>query len=195
LVDLVELQSIAYIAQVIGVAGTLTAAFIGVRSYINSNKRAEEDKHKELETRSRELQTRQAQMFMNIYNQTTTKDFTTAYNIFSSNEWKNYKEYRELMKKKEVVGAFTILGMYWEGLGVLVREGYLDIRLVALLICGMTRYFWEKLLPIIDEARVDMGFVRWMSETEYLYDELMKYLDKHPELSTEIKKGLTSMAK
>jgi hypothetical protein len=59
----------------------------------------------------------------------------------------------------------------------------------------MTRYFWEKLLPIIDEARVDMGFVRWMSETEYLYDELMKYLDKHPELSTEMKKGLTSMAK
>jgi hypothetical protein len=29
-----------------------------------------------------------------------------------------------------------------------------------------------------------MGFPRWMSETEYLYDELMRYLEKHPELKT-----------
>ena len=195
MIDLALLQSVSYIAQVIGVAGTLTAAFIGVRSYINNNKRAEENKHKELETRNRELQTRQAQMFMNIYNQTTTKDFTTAWNIYSAHEWKNYKEYSELIKKKEVVNAFTILGMYWEGLGVLVREGYLDIRLVALLICGMTRYFWEKQIPIKDDARVELGFERWMSETEYLYDELRKYLDEHPELSTGMKKWPTSMAK
>jgi len=78
--------------------------------------------------------------------------------------------------------------MYWEGLGVLVKEGFLPIRLVALLLTGGTRSFWEKLKPIKDEARVDMGYVRWMSETEYLYDELLRYLDKHPELSTEYKK-------
>ena len=29
-----------------------------------------------------------------------------------------------------------------------------------------------------------MGFPRWMSETEYLYGELMRYLEKHPELKT-----------
>jgi hypothetical protein len=82
--------------------------------------------------------------------------------------------------------------MYWEGLGVLVKERYLDIRLVALLICGMTRNFWEKLIPIKDEGRVQLGFARWMSETEYLYDELLKYLVEHPELSTELKKWPTS---
>jgi hypothetical protein len=51
----------------------------------------------------------------------------------------------------------------------------------------MTRSFWEKLKPIVDEARVDMGYVRWFSEAEYLYDELLRYLDKHPELWTELK--------
>ena len=55
---------------------------------------------------------------------------------------------------------------------------------------GRTRSFWEKLKPIKDEARVDMGYMRWMSETEYLYDELLRYLDKHPELSTEFKNPL-----
>jgi hypothetical protein len=141
MVDLAELQAIAYVAQIIGVVGTLTAAFIGVRSYINSNKRAEEAKQKELETRDRELQTRQAQMFMNIYQQTTTKDFTSAYNSFLSNQWMNYSEFREQIQKKEFRNDFSILGMYWEGIGVLVKEGFLPIRLVALLETGMTRAF------------------------------------------------------
>lgn len=63
----------------------------------------------------------------------------------------------------------------------------MGIKLIALLICGMTRYFWEKLIPTKDEGRVDMGCGRWMSETEYLYVELLKYLNKHPELATEVK--------
>ena len=133
------------------------------------------------------LETRQAQMFMNIYQQTTSKDFTSAYNKFISSQWENYSESRELFQKKEFADDFYILGMYFEGLGVLVKEGYLPIRLVALLLTGMTRSFWEKLKPIMDEARVEMGYVRWFSETEYLYDELLRYLDKHPELWTELK--------
>jgi hypothetical protein len=43
------------------------------------------------------------------------------------------------------------------------------------------------LKPIKDEAKVDFGFVRWFSETEYLYNELMKYIDEHPNLWTELK--------
>jgi len=62
LVDLVTLQSMAYIAQVVGVAGTLIAAFIAVRSYTNVNKRTEESKKKEQETRDRELETRRLQL-------------------------------------------------------------------------------------------------------------------------------------
>ncbi len=64
MVELAQLQAAAYIAQITGVIGTLTAAFIAVRSYIAANKRAEEAKKKEQETRDRELETRQAQLFM-----------------------------------------------------------------------------------------------------------------------------------
>jgi hypothetical protein len=92
------------------------------------------------------------------------------------------------MQREDFQEAFTIIGMYWEGIGVLVKEKFLDIRLVALMLCRNTRFFWEKLKPFVDEARVNMGYERWMSETEYLYNELLKYLDEHPELSTEFKK-------
>jgi hypothetical protein len=193
MVELVDLQAAAYVAQIIGVIGTLTAAFIAVRSYVNANKRAEEAKRKEQETREMELktqrqnlETRQAQMFMNIYSQTTTKDFTAAWNMFTSANWKNYEEYKKIIKDKEFVDKFTIIGMFYEGLGVLVRKGYLDIELVAFLLCGMTRYFWEKLIPIKDEYRAEAGYSRWFSELEYLYTELMKYLEAHPELDTRI---------
>jgi len=58
------------------------------------------------------------------------------------------------------------------------------MRLIALLITGMTRQYWENWIPIIDEARLRFSFPRMMSEAERLYNELMKYLDEHPELKT-----------
>jgi hypothetical protein len=80
------LHAMAYVTQMVGVAGTLIAAFIGVRTYINTNKRTEEAKHKEQETRDHDLQTKQAQMFMNIYNQVTTKEFSNILKICSKHQ-------------------------------------------------------------------------------------------------------------
>jgi len=41
--------------------------------------------------------------------------------------------------------------------------------------------FWEKFEPIIQDMRSSLTS-RSMTETEYLYNELVKYLDEHPEL-------------
>ena len=171
MVDLALLQSVSYIVGALGVG---VAAFYYVMTL-----RAQQTNMKAT------LETRQAQMFMNIYQQTTTKEFASAYRTYISSEWKNYDEYHELVQKKEYFDQYMIICMYFEGLGVLVKEGFLPIRLVALLLTGMTRSFWEKLKPINDEIRVKAGYVRWMSETEYLYDELIKYIGEYPELVTE----------
>ena len=135
-------------------------------------------------TQRQQLETRQAQMFMGIYTQITTKEFTSAFWRIMGSNCSNYEEYRELSRDPEFQNSGHIVGTYYEGVGVLVREGLLVIRWVALLICGMTRMFWEKMKPAIEEGRRAMGFPRWMSETEYLYGELMRYLEKHPELKT-----------
>jgi len=190
LVDLAEIQAAYYMVAATGVL--IAAVFYILNLRISQRNQELMLKAQEQSARAQQqtLETRQAQMFMNIYQQTTSKDFTSAYNKFISSQWENYSESRELFQKKEFADDFYILGMYFEGLGVLVKEGYLPIRLVALLLTGMTRSFWEKLKPIVDEARVDMGYVRWFSEAEYLYDELLRYLDKHPELWTELKNPL-----
>ena len=155
-----------------------TAAVIGVRGYLQSNKRAEE-------ARKRELETRQAQMFMNIYQQIITKEFVDAWRkVYEDSNWSNYAEFQELWREKGFRDSFNIVGTYFEGIGVLVKEGPLPIRMVALLMCGMVLSYWEKVAPIIGEARRVMGFSRFLSESEYLYVELVKYIGGHPELQT-----------
>jgi hypothetical protein len=59
-----------------------------------------------------------------------------------------------------------------------------DIRLVAELIAGTTRKFWEMHEPIIVEVRKLTEQPRFLSETEYLYNRLMKYMEEHSELKT-----------
>jgi len=183
LVDLSEIQAVYYM---VAATGVLVAAVY----YIYNMRISQRNSALALKTQQQTLETRQAQMFMNIYQQTATKEFSSAYNTFLSYEWKNFDEFRELCQKKEILDQFQILAMYWEGIGVLVREGFLPIRLVALLITGMTRSFWEKLNPIKVDMRVNLGWVRWMSETEYLYDELLRYIREHPELATELRNPL-----
>jgi hypothetical protein len=177
LVELATLQAVSYIMGSIGV-------FVAAIYYVFNMRATLHVRQEANRTQRQQLETRQAQMFMGIYIQITTKEFTSAFWRIIDSNWSNYEEYRELSRDPEFRNAAMIVGTYYEGVGVLVREELLDIRWVALLICGMTRMFWEKIEPAIEEVRRAMGMPRWMSETEYLYDELMRYLEKHPELKT-----------
>jgi len=68
--------------------------------------------------------------------------------------------------------------------GFLVRFRLLDIRYIAYLASWPTRMYWEKYKPIIEDIRRLQNAPRADSESEYLYNELMKYLEKHQELKT-----------
>jgi len=132
------------------------------------------------------LETRQAQMYMQIYSEShNDPSFIDAMTIVNELEIHTYEEFQRAREDENVKKALSRVGMFYEGLGVLVKESYVSIRLVALLITGLTRSWWEGIYkPWIEDGRVKMNFRRWMSEAEYLYDELMKYIEEHPELKT-----------
>ena len=73
---------------------------------------------------------------------------------------------------------------FYEGIGVMVKEGFLSMRLVALSWAGAIRVFWEKFEPIMGDLCEYYDYPRLWSETIYLCRELMKYMDEHPELKT-----------
>ena len=173
---------------------TLTTMFggigVGVAAiyYILTLRNSQKTQELALKAQQQTLETRQAQMFMNIYDKTSSKEFQTAWQRVVMTPWSTYKEFMELNKQPEFMEASSTVGMFYEGLGVLVKEGLIDIRFVALLICGMTRAYWEKFLPILGDGRRSAGFSRWYSEADYLYWELLRYLKEHPELDTRIEK-------
>jgi hypothetical protein len=165
--DLALLQSVSYIAGALGVC-------VAAGYYITNIK---------AQNRNRE-----AQLFMSITNQSfNNPNWNKAYMTVTRAKWSSAKEFIELNgypNETEFNNALSLLVGFFEGLGVFVREGLVDIRLVALLMTGYTKEFFEKFAPYLEEVRVSYGMPRMMSETEYLYHRLMKYLEEHPEIKT-----------
>ncbi len=199
MVEQVTFQTIYQFLQTMGI-------LVGVFYYImtiRTNQRNQEIalKNQELTLQSQELtrksqeqalETRQAQLFMNIYNQSfANREWLNAYNKVMSTHWDDYDEYITIADFRnpdsadtEFLEAQSYVSSFYEGLGVFVKEGLVDIRMIALTMTYMTKSYWEKLAPIVYEGRKRMNYPRWLSEFEYLYDVLMKYIEEHPELKT-----------
>jgi hypothetical protein len=184
------------------VAGILVGIFYYIMT-IRTNQRNQEIslKNQELTLQSQELtrktqeqalETRQAQLFMNIYNQSfANREWLNAYNKVMSTHWDDYEAYITIAdyrnpdsSDKEYLEAQGYVSSFYEGLGVFVKEGLVDIRMIALTMTYMTKSYWEKHAPVVYESRKRHDYPRMLSEFEYLYDELMKYLEEHPELKT-----------
>jgi hypothetical protein len=143
---------------------------------------------RELQLRAQEqaLETRQAQFFMQIYGRLHEKDHWEQYTEINSRTWDDIDDWWEKYgeKNNQAMAAFASVGSYFEGIGVLIKENLVDMRLVAELMSGPIISFWEMHAPIIDELRVVMNEPRMLIETEFLYNELVKYIDEHPEFKT-----------
>jgi hypothetical protein len=176
--DLAEIQAAYYIVAATGVIGALLTAIIGVKSYINSNKRAEE-------ARKRELETRQAQLLMAVYDKISEPRVTEMWLNVVNSKFDNYPEFKKkFVEDPEGYKAIGEMAMIFEGFGVLVREKLVDIRLVALLFGGVTRMYFDKLKPVLGDLRKDLDYPRFMDQTEYLYNQLLEYMARNPELLT-----------
>ena len=126
--------------------------------------------------------TRQAQLFMNIYNELLTE--SEIMYLLMDMEYDDFEDFERKYGRDNNPEANNMITKHMllvEGVGVLVREGYVSVRLVALLTSGLVRIGWEKLRDYVYEMR-KRSFPRWSSEYEYLYNTLMEYAEKHPEL-------------
>jgi len=129
------------------------------------------------------LETRQASLFMQMYNRLMLDIRGLEVEPVVTSPISGFQEFRDKMESdtnfKEV---FNRLVQFFEALGVLVKLGYVKIDVVALMWTSMTESFWKNMLePIIDEAREFYDYSGVWAESEYLYRELMKYREKHPD--------------
>ena len=136
------------------------------------------------------LETRETQLFMNIFNTYSSGEFIEAFSRCL--RW-NYENFDDFMKKygwlqkpyEEInwddVRDFNILVQWYEGLGFLVKRGLISSELVFGIMYGTIAQFWLRFEPLIFEMRE-----RWKSEVlediEFLYTEMKRLRDEYETL-------------
>jgi hypothetical protein len=131
-----------------------------------------------------QLETRQAQLFMQITNKWSDVEFKRIARGILDWEWDDYDDYkRKYIDDKENMLLWTSLGTYLEGIGILVVRGLVDIGLVDDLFSAYIISYWEKFESIELEVRERFNVPQSGEWVEYLYREVKKItLDQHPEL-------------
>jgi hypothetical protein len=128
-------------------------------------------------------ETRQAQLFMQVYNQFTMEKYKHLWELMRW-EWKDYDDLRDKYSGIENRQKMSAINSWFEGLGVLVRSDLVPIGLVVSFIGEVILNYWEKYGPYILEVRVRRNSSRIHREMEYLYNTTKAYLEEHPELNT-----------
>ena len=167
---------------------------IGIVYYITIMRNQQKTRELNLMAQEQTLKTRESQLFMNIYNQSfANPEFLQAVRTIQMRmpQIKNIEDFIQLYdyanpnpEDPEFVNSLLYIASWYEGLGVFVKEGLIDIRLIALTMAGMTKSLWQIIDPYLDEMRERSGFIRMSSEWEYLVNELNRYLEENPELYT-----------
>jgi hypothetical protein len=126
------------------------------------------------------LETRQAQLFMQ------DSELIKKQIEFETWEWDDY-EYWE-RKDESNVDALSLrasIGMFYEGIGVLIKRELIDPTLVDDLMSTPMMQYWRKFEPVIKEARRRSGYPQRAEYQEYLYNQIITIAEKqHPELKT-----------
>ena len=162
------LSTLQTVALIVGIAYYL---------YIMSNSQTTQDTT---------LKNRQAQLLMQMWNRTQSKEFTRDLNTMGEMEWEDYDDF---MKKysypSEEADAWVSVGNFCEGLGVMVKNDLIEPSLVDDLESHTIVGFWEKFSPIIFETRKRYNFPSLFEQWEYLYNQVAPiYYQQHPELKT-----------
>ena len=140
-----------------------------------------------------QLETRQAQLFIQICNQTLNNPaFMKGYYVIMDSEWEDFNEYIEFLGKpgSENWNDIFLVGGILESIGVMVKEGLVDISLVWSLMGRIVIEYYEKIGPMLkersrqwSESRSEREKSRLEWKADYLYHELVKYVENHPELT------------
>ena len=165
---MIELSTIRDLVTIFGVIAGFTYYVLTVRS----NQRNQQLK----------LETRQAQLIANVYNQMDTPEKAKAVNSIFHMKFKDFDElktkYIDNPEDETWNQALSIIIML-EGQSTLVSENLIKIQQVAKLLGGFIVRFWGLFEPYKQEIRAYLEYPRWASETEYLYQEILKYKETH----------------
>ena len=138
--------------------------------------------------------TRQAQLLMGLYETYRSPEFRKRQTEILFLEWKDFDDFQEKYMwgaNPDVWVNWLSLGGFFNGIGVLLRRKLIEIDLVEELLSNITFVVMERMRPILMGWRATSRFpasrskkYELMSGFEYLYNELKRREERHPEIKT-----------
>jgi hypothetical protein len=147
----------------------LTASIIYYASILrNANK-----------TQQLAIETRQAQLFMNLYDTYRSAEFRKQWDdVVFRMEWKDWDDFNSRYNAEasfEERNSWFSVATYFEGLGVLVKRNLIDMAMVYDLLAYSIKMAWERMGPIETETRIRFNMPHLFDDFEYLYNELLRH--------------------
>jgi hypothetical protein len=140
------------------------------------------------------VKSRNTDLFVDLYNQLTSKEFQRMYNdIVYNYKWVDYEDWLRKYgpdTNPEAWANFNSVGYFFDGIGVLVHKKLIDIQLVDDLMSSAVIWLWEKTGPIIQERRLKRNRPQIWEWVEFLYYKI-KENDEATSVSkpTEVQKA------
>jgi len=151
--------------QAISMASAAIGILIGVVNWIRKSSTAER-------LRKTEIETRQARLFMDIYASFIDPELTEMYeDMLAYWEWKDYEDYVKKYVEPKGIQQVTVQ-RFFNGIGVLVLRGLIDVTLVNDLMGEAIIRTWEKFKPIYERRRIDLNWPQLWLPTELLCDKM-----------------------
>jgi hypothetical protein len=119
---------------------------------------------------------RQTDLLMRLHSAFTSKETIDACLKYLSTEYKDYDDFVEKygspLAEGPVQSVFLMMGMFFEGVGVLLEKKLVDPDLIHKLFA--VEMLWLKWKPLAEGLRKQTNEPRFAEWFEYLYNEMKK---------------------
>ena len=146
---MLDIPSISAVVAAVGVTVGVTLAYLEVRTLVK---------------------TRQTDLVIRLYSTMGSREFQETWERFRAREYEDYKDYGKRHGWSEVYQ----LGLFFEGIGVLLHRRLIDISLVDDLFSTPIKQGWEKMKPMTEDLRTQFERPQIGEWFEYLYNEMQK---------------------
>jgi len=122
--------------------------------------------------------TRHTELIMRLYSTYGSNEFREAIIKVMNLQFEDYedyvKKYGAWFSDEPAHKAMAMVGMFFEGLGILLDEKLIDASLTYKLFSTPIRLFWAKFKPLAEGLRKEFNDPTVFENCEYLYNEMQK---------------------
>ncbi len=119
--------------------------------------------------------TRKTEVIMRIYDRFGTRDVVEAINRVGNAKFENITDYN----KKYGFTDVTMIAELFEGIGVLLEQSLIDIKMVDKLFGPTLNLLWGRMKPVLYAMREGLKEPFFFSHYEYLIERLNSFRENH----------------